>query len=93
MRREDVVPQISLPAVVKRPLGGSPSESRWSTREELERAVGDALRMDEEALIEQFMTGEEITVAVLGGMRSVVRIIPESGFFDRGQVHQGAHRV
>ena len=84
VRRGDVVPQIPLPAVVKRPLGGSTiGITMVSTREELERAVSDALGMDEEVLIEQFVTGEEITVAVLDGMPlPVVRIIPESGFFD-----------
>jgi D-alanine-D-alanine ligase len=57
--------------------------SRATTEDELEAAIEAALAYDDEVLVEEFVEGEEITVAVVDGVAlPVVRIVPESGFFD-----------
>ncbi len=84
VRRGEAVPEVALPAVVKPLVGGSTlGISLAKTREELLAGVESALHLHPEVLIEQFVAGEEITVAVVDGEAlPVVRILPESGFFD-----------
>ena len=84
-RRGDAWPvDPPLPCVVKPANSGSTiGISRATTEDELERSIEAALVYDDEVLVEQFIDGEEITVAVLDGVAlPVVRIVPESGFFD-----------
>jgi D-alanine-D-alanine ligase len=83
-RRGGEIPQVKLPSVVKPAnLGSTIGISRVSNEAELEKALVDALQYDEEILVEEFVAGEEITVAVVDGSAlPVVRIVPESGFFD-----------
>jgi D-alanine-D-alanine ligase len=84
-RRADPRPdQLRLPVIVKPSNCGSTiGISRAATPRELEAALTDALRYDDEVLLEELVVGDEITVAVLDGVAlPVVRIVPESGFFD-----------
>lgn len=88
MARDAVVtepgPSPFLPAVVKPAVGGSTigialarTEAQYAT------AVTEALELDASVLVEEFIQGDEITVAVLEGTAlPVVRIVPKSGFFD-----------
>ncbi|MBX2798750.1 MAG: D-alanine--D-alanine ligase [Myxococcales bacterium] len=75
---------VGFPVVVKPLVGGSTigiSLARDAT--ELQTAVAAALALHPEVLLEQFVAGEEITVSVIDGQAlPVVRIVPESGFFD-----------
>jgi D-alanine-D-alanine ligase len=75
---------LPLPAVIKPAVGGSSIGIRKATTmEDLHRALDEALALDPVALVEAFVEGEEITVAVLDGdALPVVRIRPASGFFD-----------
>lgn len=85
LRPEDPRPQDwSLPLVVKPAVGGSTVGMSLVTEEaQLEKALQAAWALHHEVLIEEFVPGEEITVAVLDGAAlPVVRIIPDSGFFD-----------
>lgn len=85
LRRGDPIPEhLALPAVVKPNVGGSTIGMRLArTREELVEAVAGALRLDASVLVESYVAGDEITVAVLDGRPlPVVSIVPESGFFD-----------
>lgn len=48
-----------------------------------EKAVKDAFVFDDDILVEEFIKGRELTVAILDGEPlPVVEIIPKSGFFD-----------
>lgn len=75
---------VVLPVVVKPSVGGSTiGITLASNRVELEGAVEVALGLHHEVLLEEYVQGEEITVAVLEGEAfPVVRIVPDSGFFD-----------
>lgn len=85
VRRGEPVPEdLPLPVVVKPTTSGSSIGMRLAkTRDELIAGVAEALALGDEVLLEQFVAGEEITVAVVDGAPlPVVRIVPESGFFD-----------
>lgn len=75
---------LRFPLMVKSPGGGSTiGVWRCETPGEAEDAMMAAAKMGDEVLIEQFVAGEEITVAVLDGRAlPVVAIRPEDGFFD-----------
>ena len=56
-------------------------------RDEYARALNNAARYDKAILVEQFVKGVEITVAVLGGTHDakalpIIEIVPPEGFFD-----------
>ncbi len=78
------LPALKLPLVVKPGNCGSTIGITIVHRqEELAPALNAALAFDEEVLVEEFIEGDEITVAVVDGRAlPVVGIVPESGFFD-----------
>ena len=96
LHRGDPVPHdLVLPAVVKPAVGGSSlGIIRVDSAEELTAALDVAFSLDSSVLVETFVAGEEITVAVLDGEAlPVVRIVPESGFFDyEAKYTEGATR-
>ena len=50
---------------------------------ELEAAIEEALRFDDEVLVERFIEGKEISVGVLDGEPlGAVEIVPRRGFYD-----------
>ena len=84
-RNGDPLPSdLSYPVVAKTPEGGSTLGIQICESEEaLARALSELTEMGDEVLVEAFVSGREITVAVLEGEAfSVVEIVPESGFFD-----------
>ena len=84
-RRGDEFPQeAELPLVAKFPEGGSTLGLHIvHDPGQLEAALLDLARLGEEVLLEQFIAGDEITVAVLEGEAlPVVGIVPNEGFFD-----------
>jgi len=78
------LPQVTFPVITKPAVGGSTiGMAICRTEDDLRRGVDVALALHDEVLLESFVEGEEITVAVLDGTAlPVVRILPESGFFD-----------
>lgn len=75
---------LPLPLVVKPNREGSTiGISIVRTEEEFIPALQDAAKLDETILVESFITGAEVTVAVVGGRAlPVVEIVPKSGFYD-----------
>lgn len=74
--------KISVPCVVKDPIGGS-SIGVWicHTKDQLQEALQSCAA--ETILLEEYISGEEITVAVLDGEPlPVVSIEPKTDFFD-----------
>jgi D-alanine-D-alanine ligase len=84
-RRGETLPaDLRYPLMAKTPEGGSTlGVRRCNGPQELEAALGYCLEFGDEVLLEQYVEGDEITVAVLFGKAlPVVAIVPESGFFD-----------
>jgi D-alanine-D-alanine ligase len=79
--------RVGVPAFVK-PVGGGSSVGASIVRreEDLAPAIADALRYDERALVEEYLTGTELTVAVIGNDElvalPVIEIVPKRDFFD-----------
>ena len=84
VRRGETRPELPVPSVVKPAVGGSSfGTTVVMDRGALDAALDDALRYDEAALVEEFVQGDEITVAVVDGKAlPVVRILPVDGWFD-----------
>ena len=81
----DVIPEdMTFPVVVKPSIGGSTiGIQKVESAGVFQAALEDACRYHHETLVEEFVAGDEITVAVIDGKSMpVVRILPESGFFD-----------
>ncbi len=81
---ELVVRRLGLPVFVKpAELGSSVGVSKASTDGELKDAIGDALSYGEKVIVEEFVDGREIEVAVLGGRASVPgEIVIETDWYD-----------
>ncbi|HEY3218605.1 MAG TPA: D-alanine--D-alanine ligase [Candidatus Limnocylindria bacterium] len=79
--------RVGLPVFVK-PVGGGSSVGAAVVRraEDLGAAVADALRYDDRVLIEEYVVGRELTVAVIGNddvtPLPVVEIVTKREFFD-----------
>jgi len=75
---------LPLPLVVKPAREGSTiGISIVKKEEELQKALKEAGRYDEEILVEAFMKGKEITVGILNDIAlPIIEIAPRSGFYD-----------
>jgi len=78
---------VGVPAFVK-PVASGSSVGAAIVRgaEDLGPAIADALRYDERALVEEYLKGTELTVAVIGNddlePLPVIEIVPKREFFD-----------
>lgn len=78
------MPSIPVPCVIKPPCEGS-SVGVQIVREEsqLAAAVAEAARYGSTLLVEEFIQGKELTVAILNGEAlPVIHICPRTGFYD-----------
>jgi D-alanine-D-alanine ligase len=84
VRRGERPRRMAYPVVVKPMVAGSTlGISIAHTRKELAAGLDAAFALGDAVLLEAFVAGDEITVAVVDGEAlPVVRIVPESGFFD-----------
>ncbi|HSA60533.1 MAG TPA: D-alanine--D-alanine ligase [bacterium] len=75
---------LPLPVVVKPNREGSTiGISIVRDEKEFAPAVAQALALDETVLVEEFITGTEVTVSMVNGRAlPVVEIVPKSGFYD-----------
>ncbi|HAV36180.1 MAG TPA: D-alanine--D-alanine ligase [Massilia sp.] len=85
---DKVVAELGLPLIVKPPLEGSTiGITKVEKAEEFEAAVALAAGFDEVILAEEFVTGREFTVAVLGSGKDaralpIVEIVAPQGNYD-----------
>ncbi|MFA5489411.1 MAG: D-alanine--D-alanine ligase [Candidimonas sp.] len=83
-----VIDAVGLPLVVKPPHEGSTlGITKVAGRDELRAAYRLAARYDEQVLVEQFIAGRELTVAILGKGRSaralpIIEIVAPGGNYD-----------
>lgn len=77
-------PTLDMPYVIKPPREGSSVGIHIVTKqEEVEEALADGWKYDDELLIEEYISGKELTVGVLGGNAlPIVHIAPEDGWYD-----------
>jgi D-alanine-D-alanine ligase len=77
-------PAMQLPIVVKAPRQGSTvGVCIVKKRDELEPAIAEAAKYDDELLIEKFVPGRELTIGILGDQAlPILEIIPKGGFYD-----------
>jgi D-alanine-D-alanine ligase len=77
-------PSMQLPIVVKAPRQGSTvGVCIVKKTEELEPAITEATKYDQELLIETFVPGRELTIGILGDQAlPILEIIPKGGFYD-----------
>ncbi len=75
---------FGFPCVVKPRAGGSGIGVALARDvDELETALDDALRFDDEALVERHVAGREVKVAILDGqVIGVAEVIPDRGILD-----------
>lgn len=102
LRREEpysvstVIDTVGLPCFVKPNCGGSSiGTSRVNHAEELHHALDTAFREDNEVIVEQFISGTEVTCGVisLNGQTTalpITEIISKKEFFDFEAKYQGA---
>ena len=79
-----------FPCVVKPCTGGSSvGIAKANNRDEYVAAVADAFRYESEVVVEQFVSGREFSVGVLGDHAlPPIEIIPKSGFYDYASKYQ-----
>ena len=84
--RQGVVPDLTIkaPLVIKPPLEGSSVGIQVvKTQDEVPAALLKAAEKYREVLIEEFISGKELTVAILDGKAlPIVQIIPPEGIYD-----------
>jgi D-alanine-D-alanine ligase len=81
---------FGFPVFVKpRSQGSSVGAARAGSLSELRRACEDALRFDDYALVERFVSGRDVTVGVLDGRAlGAVEIVPKGDFYDYKSKYQ-----
>ncbi len=83
---KDPLKQMSLPLpVVVKPAreGSTIGVSIVREESEIRLALKTAAKYDREILVEEFIKGKEVTVAVLDGLPlPIIEIVPKSGFYD-----------
>ncbi|MEA2003228.1 MAG: D-alanine--D-alanine ligase family protein [Actinomycetota bacterium] len=82
---DHVVRRLGLPAFVKpAELGSSVGVAKASTDAELKDAIGSALEYGDKVIVEEFIEGREIEVAILGGPRASVpgEIVIQGDWYD-----------
>ena len=81
---ESIVRSLNLPVFVKpAELGSSVGVAKASSERELEVAINNALSYGEKVIVEEFIDGREIEVAVLGGRASVAgEIVIQTDWYD-----------
>lgn len=84
-----------FPCVVKPCSGGSSvGIAKAETPEEYKAAVKDAFQFEEEIVVEQFISGREFSVGVIGGKAlPPIEIAPKSGMYDYAAKYQAGATV
>ena len=87
---EELTGRIELPVVVK-PIDSGSSIGVYIayTREELKEALAGSIKLGGRTVLEQYISGREIQVAILDGKAlPSIEIIPKEGFYDYENKYQ-----
>lgn len=90
VKQGETVQWTDFPCIVKPCSGGSSVAMSVAERpEELQKALQEVFALENEALIETFITGREFSVGVLGNeVLPVIEICPKEGFFNYENKYQ-----
>lgn len=90
LKRGEPLPDVPLPCIVKPCSGGSSiGVRRVLDRADVLPAVEEALKYEDDILIESFVNGREITCGVLGDTAlPPAEVIPKGGFYDYAHKYQ-----
>jgi D-alanine-D-alanine ligase len=82
--KPDVRPAMPLPFVVKAPRQGSTvGVYIVKSEEQIGPAIEGAARYDDVLLVEDFISGKELTVGIVGDQAlPIIQILPKQGFYD-----------
>jgi D-alanine-D-alanine ligase len=85
-------PRLRPPVVVKPPTEGSTiGVSLVKKAGELRPALKEALRYGDEAMVEKYIPGRELTVGILGDRAlPVIEVVAEGGFYDYGAKYKSS---
>jgi D-alanine-D-alanine ligase len=77
-------PTIPIPCVIKPPRQGSTvGVYIVKNAREIDAAMAEAAKYDDELLVEKFIPGRELTIGILGDQAlPILEIIPKGGFYD-----------
>lgn len=86
----DGLEDIGFPCIAKPCCGGSSiGVAKANDRDELMTALELAFRYEDEVLVEEFITGREFSVGILGDVvLPPIEIIPREGFYDYAHKYQ-----
>ena len=86
---------VGFPCIVKACCGGSSvGVSIANVPEEFEKALAEAFKYDNEAVIEQYIKGREFSIGVFdGSAMPVIEIAPKVGFYDYKNKYQAGATV
>ncbi len=86
----DGLEDIGFPCIAKPCCGGSSiGVAKANDRDELTAALDLAFRYEDEVLVEEFITGREFSVGILGDtVLPPIEIIPREGFYDYAHKYQ-----
>lgn len=95
LKKGEPVRKISYPCVVKSCSGGSSvGVSLVQNDEEFDKALEEAFRYDQEAVIEEYIPGREFSVGVMEGRAlPVIEISPKQGFYDYKNKYQAGSAI
>ncbi|ATD55808.1 D-alanine--D-alanine ligase [Clostridium chauvoei] len=87
----DKIEEMKYPVFIKPTNGGSSVATfKITKKEDVEEAVREGLKWDNEVMIEEFIKGEEITCPVFKNeMFPIIAIRPKTDFFDYTQKYSG----
>lgn len=88
--KEEAESWTDFPCVIKPCSGGSSvGIAKAENKEEYIKAVEDAFSFEKEIVVEQFISGREFSVGVLGDkVLPPIEIIPDTGFYDYKSKYQ-----
>ena len=86
----EIAEDFELPVIVKPCSGGSSiGITKAQSADELNAAIEEAFRYEDEVLVESFITGREFTCGVLDGKAlPVAEVVPKEGFYDYKHKYQ-----
>ena len=95
IKGEDTTNTIGYPCIVKACSGGSSiGVTKCNNEEEYKKGMEIAFELDDEVVVEEFITGREFSVGVIDGrVLPIIEIAPKVGFYDYKNKYQSGSAI